>query len=144
MKLKEMKITAFRGVAAGNLNLAGKNLILFGENGLGKSSIVEAIEFFFTGDLVFRKPMEIRKEHFVTVGYSSTQTKLEFIFENSETIERNISSFVDIDSKPSELRDFLEKSANAFDGAIKTFAITSQIFILTSERASGELSSGSI
>jgi recombinational DNA repair ATPase RecF len=49
VKIKTINIHAFRGIPDLELQLDGKNLLLRGENGTGKSSIVEAIEFFFTG-----------------------------------------------------------------------------------------------
>ncbi|MFQ6128701.1 MAG: AAA family ATPase [Thermoplasmata archaeon] len=49
VKIKKINIHAFRGIPDLELELEGKNLLLRGENGTGKSSVVEAIEFFFTG-----------------------------------------------------------------------------------------------
>ena len=51
VKIKTINIHAFRGIPDLELQLDGKNLLLRGENGTGKSSIVEAIEFFFTGKI---------------------------------------------------------------------------------------------
>lgn len=51
-RIKAISIHAFRGIPDLELILDGKNLILRGENGTGKSSIVEAFEFFFTGKLL--------------------------------------------------------------------------------------------
>ena len=48
VKIKTINIHAFRGIPDIELQLDGKNLLLRGENGTGKSSLVEAIEFFFT------------------------------------------------------------------------------------------------
>jgi recombinational DNA repair ATPase RecF len=49
IKIKTIDIRAIRGITNLELNLNEKNLIIHGENGTGKSSIAEAIEFFFTG-----------------------------------------------------------------------------------------------
>jgi len=49
VKIKKINIHAFRGIPELELNIDGKCLLLRGENGTGKSSIVDAIEFFFTG-----------------------------------------------------------------------------------------------
>ena len=49
VKIKKININAFRGIPDLELEIDGKSLLLRGENGTGKSSIVEAIEFFFTG-----------------------------------------------------------------------------------------------
>lgn len=49
MKLKKINIIAFRGIPELELDLNGKGLLLRGDNGTGKSSIVDALEFFFCG-----------------------------------------------------------------------------------------------
>lgn len=49
VKIKQINIHAFRGIPDLELEIERKSLLLRGENGTGKSSIVEAIEFFFTG-----------------------------------------------------------------------------------------------
>lgn len=51
LKLKTLIIKAFRGIPDLELNLDGKSEIIRGDNGSGKSSLVDAIEFFFTGSL---------------------------------------------------------------------------------------------
>src|SRR4030095_10369957 len=49
--IKSLSINSLRGIKELNLSLDGKGLIIFGENGMGKSSIVDALEFFFTGTI---------------------------------------------------------------------------------------------
>jgi len=44
-----MNISGVRGVPSLQLDFEGKNVLIYGENGTGKSSIIDAIEFFFTG-----------------------------------------------------------------------------------------------
>lgn len=51
VKIKSIDIHAFRGIPELYLPIEGKNLLIRGENGTGKSSIVEAFEFFFTGSI---------------------------------------------------------------------------------------------
>jgi recombinational DNA repair ATPase RecF len=51
VQIKAINIHAFRGIPDLELRFDGKNLALKGENATGKSSIVEAFEFFFTGNL---------------------------------------------------------------------------------------------
>jgi len=50
--IKSLSINSLRGIKELNLSLDGKGLIIFGENGTGKSSIVDALEFFFTLQLL--------------------------------------------------------------------------------------------
>jgi recombinational DNA repair ATPase RecF len=52
LRIKTIEIRAFRGIPELNLNLDGKSFILRGENGTGKSSLVDAIEFFFSGKVL--------------------------------------------------------------------------------------------
>jgi len=49
MKLKTLEIKALRGVRDWEIPLNGRSLVLWGENASGKSSVVDALEFFFTG-----------------------------------------------------------------------------------------------
>jgi len=49
VRIKKINIQAFRGIPDLELEIGGKSLLLKGENGTGKSSIVDAIEYFFTG-----------------------------------------------------------------------------------------------
>ena len=48
-KVGSIELQAFRGVRDEQLELAGASLFLYGENGTGKSSIIDSLEFFFTG-----------------------------------------------------------------------------------------------
>jgi len=47
--LGKIKYTGFRGVRSLTLDLEGKSAIIFGGNGTGKSSLVDGLEFFFSG-----------------------------------------------------------------------------------------------
>jgi len=49
IKIKKINIRAFRGIPDLELTLDGKGLLLKGDNGTGKSSIVDALELFFCG-----------------------------------------------------------------------------------------------
>lgn len=48
-KLQNIHIKSFRGIKDYYLDFKDKSLVLVGENGSGKSSIVNAFEFLFTG-----------------------------------------------------------------------------------------------
>lgn len=48
-KIDTIQVHNFRGIRHINLPVEGRNLIIIGENGAGKSSIVDALEYYFTG-----------------------------------------------------------------------------------------------
>ena len=56
--ISNANIKAFRGIPCTELPLEGNSLLLIGENGTGKSSIVDAMEFFFTGEVSSLKGMK--------------------------------------------------------------------------------------
>ncbi len=49
MRLLSLKIENIRGIRKQSLQLDGKSTVIWGPNGSGKSSIVDAIDFLFTG-----------------------------------------------------------------------------------------------
>ena len=48
IKIDRLQVNNFRGIRHIDLEVAGKNLIIYGENGSGKSSVIDAIEYLFT------------------------------------------------------------------------------------------------
>lgn len=60
MKLKQIDIKGIRGVKESiSLELNGKSIVLYGDNGMGKSSISDAIEWFYTNRVDHLKGTEI-------------------------------------------------------------------------------------
>jgi len=51
MKLIELEIKNIRGIKHLCLGPNGKNMVIFGPNGSGKSSVVDALDFLFTGKI---------------------------------------------------------------------------------------------
>lgn len=49
MKIEYLRVQNFRGIRHLQLNVEGQNLVIVGENGSGKSSIIDALEYYFTG-----------------------------------------------------------------------------------------------
>ena len=51
MKLLRLKVKNVRGIRDLDLELAGKNVVIWGPNGAGKSGVVDAIQFLFSGKM---------------------------------------------------------------------------------------------
>jgi len=51
MKIHELEIKNIRGIPYIDLKPCGKNFLIFGPNGTGKSAIIDAIDFLLTGDI---------------------------------------------------------------------------------------------
>lgn len=60
MKLKQIDIKGLRGIKESlSLELNGKSIVLYGDNGMGKSSITDAIEWFYTNKVAHLSGSEI-------------------------------------------------------------------------------------
>ena len=98
MLIEKVKINAFRGIPELTLNLDGKSLLLQGENGTGKSSIVDALEFFFTGNVAHLSGTQSLslKNHAPNVNFSPEDLKVEIQFKDpSFKLERTLNSNLD-------------------------------------------------
>lgn len=51
MTLKSITIYSIRGIKELDLEIGSRGAVIYGENGTGKSSIVDAIEYFFSGNI---------------------------------------------------------------------------------------------
>jgi DNA repair exonuclease SbcCD ATPase subunit len=51
MKILNLHIQKFRGIVDLDLSLNGKNAVIFGPNGVGKSAIVDAVDFLLCGEV---------------------------------------------------------------------------------------------
>ena len=49
--IKTLTVKCFRGIVDALLEINDRSMVLLGENGSGKSSFVDALEFFFTGQV---------------------------------------------------------------------------------------------
>jgi predicted ATP-dependent endonuclease of OLD family len=60
MKLKQIEIKGLRGVKEKlSIELNSKSIVLYGDNGMGKSSISDAIEWFYTNKVAHLGGLEI-------------------------------------------------------------------------------------
>lgn len=85
-RIKKINISAFRGIPDLELNLNGKGLLLKGDNGTGKSSIVDALEFFFCGRVRHLEGVQgvSLQRHGPHIGYSSNDVKVCVTFDPGE------------------------------------------------------------
>ena len=51
IRVESLEISEFRGIRKLTLNFNGKNFAICGPNGTGKSGVVDAVEFVFTGNV---------------------------------------------------------------------------------------------
>ena len=51
MKILSLEINCLRGIKNLKLDLNGKNAIIYGDNGTGKSGVVDAIDFLLSGEI---------------------------------------------------------------------------------------------
>jgi hypothetical protein len=95
MKLKTLEIKATRGVVDLEILLNGRSLVLWGENASGKSSVVDALEFFFTGairHLVGTMGLSVAR-HAPHVDLGSDKLQVAVTFDpGAITLERSLAS----------------------------------------------------
>jgi len=107
-----INIQYFRGIRECELSVEGKNLIIKGENGTGKSSIVDSLDFFFTGGIsYFEGKRELsQKRHVPHIDYDWKDVLTEVVFNpNKEKLTRT----------PSDIPAVPEYFVDYFDSALK-------------------------
>jgi DNA repair exonuclease SbcCD ATPase subunit len=112
VKIKTIDIHAFRGIPDFELQLDGKSLLLRGENGTGKSSIVEAIEFFFTGKISHLEGTRglSLQQHAPHVNFEPDDLNVELTF-NPGNVSLN-RTFTSSHSPPEQLKDYFQITQN--------------------------------
>lgn len=108
IRIKKISIHAFRGIPELELEIDEKSLLLRGENGTGKSSIVEAIEFFFTGEVSHLERVQglSLRRHGPHVNFTPDDVKVEMIFNPSNiSLNRN---FASVPSPPGQFNDYFQ------------------------------------
>lgn len=87
-KIKKININAFRGIPELEIGLDGKSLLLLGENGMGKSSIVDAIEFFFTGEITSLEGVQglSLQKHGPHVNFNINDVNIRMVFNPSNIL----------------------------------------------------------
>src|SRR3990172_9731409 len=109
-RIRRLEIRGFRGVRQQvPLLLEGKSVLLFGENGTGKSSFVDALEKLFTGrvsTLDGRAQGLSSDEHGPHIGNGQFPTRIAITFDDkSSTI---FDSQTSLTSLPPQLQEYIE------------------------------------
>lgn len=105
-----MEINSFRGIKHEDLKLNTKSLILLGENGTGKSSITNAIEYLFTSQVASLKgSQDIDHDKSIRFfGDNNGKLSVKAVLGNGLTIERNEDEW----NCPDDLRPIIDEIAN--------------------------------
>lgn len=78
VKLTQLSIENFRGVRSISIPLEKRSLVLVGENGSGKSAIVDALEYLFTGKIERLKRQDVREKQCIPfVGAKDKDVRIE-------------------------------------------------------------------
>ncbi len=101
--IKKINIHALRGITDLSIPTDKKSVIIYGENGTGKSSIVDALDFFFTGDVFCLKGVKTLSinRHCSHINYSNDDMHVEVVFTPSTSLIRDNK---DKPSPPSQLK----------------------------------------
>ncbi|MFA5876663.1 MAG: AAA family ATPase, partial [Candidatus Margulisiibacteriota bacterium] len=112
-KIKTLKVREFRGIRDTSLELGGKSLLLLGENGTGKSSFIDALEFFYTGSVSHLEGAQgistARHAPHIRANQDNVAVTVEFDQPHAE-ITRTLK---DISNIPPELLDHYNLGASA-------------------------------
>lgn len=109
--ISEITIKALRGCPDNSVGFGNRGLIILGENGSGKSSIVDGFEYFFTGDLMHISTVQsVPVSSLPTAGYSRDDISVTVSFEegqNSYELTRNEGGISPI---PGNLEQYINKA----------------------------------
>ncbi|MDL2246777.1 AAA family ATPase [Methanobrevibacter sp. OttesenSCG-928-K11] len=112
-KIKNLNIKAFRGISCLNIPFDSKSLILVGENGTGKSSIVNALEYFFTENVSPLKGTRAIsfEKHGHNVNFNKNDLKVSITFDSNQKAYRNIED--GLSCNDNELKDYINNIAKS-------------------------------
>lgn len=110
IKLKNIEIKSFRGIKNSSIDFNNRSLVLVGENGSGKSSIVNAFEYLFTGkvDTLSGKQAINHTQSILHIGDEKEELLVEAKI-NQSIITRSIDEF----NYSEELNDLIDDFKNA-------------------------------
>ena len=110
MSVKEIKLSWFRGAASNiTLETASKSVVVYGDNGAGKSSFVDAVEYLATGKVghLAHEYSGIRQEKSIrnTHAPAGVNSEIQIVFHDNTSVGAIISptGHASFSSKPSTL-----------------------------------------
>lgn len=119
LKAKNLTVESFRGINSKvSLDLADFTII-YGENGTGKSSFVNALEFLFVKKLSFLSRQGIKKTAYVNENCGKKDIYIELTFDEDEHITLNGTR---------------KSNSSYFDGILKNPYVKNASFIVNRER----------
>ena len=112
IRIKSISIEAFRGITNLDFELEGKSLVLRGENGTGKSSLIDALEFFFTGAVAHLEGVKglSLTNHGCHVNFGPRDVKVNTTFDPGSTILTR--TFATVPTPPKPLEDYFRAAQN--------------------------------
>jgi len=125
MKILNLHVQKFRGIVDLSLNLNGENAVIFGPNGVGKSAVVDAVDFLLRGE-VSRLTGEgtgdvSTAKHGPHIGNQPEEAKITAIIQSISgktfTVERTVAQKDKVTIDPAFSSDFNDMVAYAQSGA---------------------------
>lgn len=125
MKILNLHIQKFRGIVDLKLNLNGENAVIFGPNGVGKSAVVDAVDFLLRGE-ISRLTGEgtgdvSTAKHGPHIGSQPEEAKITAIIQSISgktfTVERTVAQKDRVTIDPAFSSDFNDMVAYAQSGA---------------------------
>ena len=87
MKIKSLQLKNFKGIEDLSINVSGKTTIVFGINGVGKSTLLRAIDLLYANiitDITKKKKLANLEEDDIMFGKSRAEVSAEFVFDDGE------------------------------------------------------------
>src|SRR2546426_5756320 len=109
-KIKKAEIRALRGISTLELPFDGKSILLKGENGAGKSSIIEGLEFFFTGKITHLEHTQgiSLRRHAPHVNFKADDMEVSLTFDPGDILLRRTLNSSPV--PPSQMESFFQES----------------------------------
>ncbi len=113
LRIKNLKAKCFRGIVETSLEFDGKSIILFGENGQGKSSFVDALEYLFKGQVSYLEEAQATStsRHVPHIASDKKNCEVEIEFQDGSKIIRNFRQ--GISQIPIHTQSYFEQGAES-------------------------------